>query len=156
MEWSEQHKKEWPLLVGTTMLAFSDIESVTYDCLAVLPSDKIAESLSHLKLGQRIDLINAIIDSRDFGEEGKHFKKLLIEAKNSSQMRNLIAHNPLALEIYANHKGAVEYRHVIASLKNDMHYFDKVKLADFSKSAQKLATELLDAWMEVRKAIDAA
>lgn len=154
MDWSQQHKEEWSLLVGKVMLSFSDIEYVTYNCLAVLPSEKIAESLAHLRLGQRIDLLNAVIDSRNLGEEGDRFKRLLLSAKDAAQSRNLIAHNPLALKVYADDEGAIEYRHVIASLKNENKLFDKKQLTEFAESTEMLATELMEAWATLGKRIE--
>ena len=63
----EQHLRdvqEWRAVVGKAIVCFGELELITYQCLAHIPSDQISETSSQLGFARRIDLIVEILEGR--------------------------------------------------------------------------------------------
>lgn len=76
--------------------------------------------------------------------DGTEFRKLsdaLKQAKELAPTRNLIAHNPLVLEIYELADGSLFHREVIASLHNERR-IALPELRDFAAKADALSSDL--------------
>ena len=59
-----QETQEWRSVVGKAIVCFGEIELVTYQCLAHIPSDKISDTSSKLGFSRRVDLIVEILEGR--------------------------------------------------------------------------------------------
>jgi hypothetical protein len=69
MNKNESNLHEWQQLVGKSVMAFGNIELVTYMCLAKLPSEYIFDVVSDLPFGKRVELTSRIIQSKDMPEK---------------------------------------------------------------------------------------
>ena len=89
---------EWPKKIGSYMLNFGGIEFISYHYLNALEATRSEfESNLTIMLGARIDRILELVDaSNNISADAKsEIKSLWLEAKELSQWRNRIAHNPL-------------------------------------------------------------
>ncbi len=90
-------KNEWAVAIGKAFVAFGSIEAITVGCLSAIPIDRIQKSTKSFRLNQRIELIQEVLEAhRD--DAFSLLSKKLAAAKAIARKRNLIAHNPLALE----------------------------------------------------------
>lgn len=146
---SDFHKEmkemeEWRQLVGTAILSFGDIEFITLKCLAHLPSDKIFKSMSGLPFSCRVDLIIEILQSRS--SLPRHAEVLinkLQRAKALSEYRNVIAHNPLLLDVYLiKANDDLRFEHAISSARSREKTIDLASLKELSAEIEDLAAEL--------------
>ena len=139
-------KEKWAQLIGQILISFGDIEMITYRCLKTFPSENILPSVINMKLGQRIDLISNVLKSK-FGENDiNKIISLLGRVKGLSKQRNLIAHNPMSLDIYENEQGKISgLKEVIRSEKDEskyVHYSDLIKTStELSEIVPKLMDE---------------
>ncbi len=140
-----QGRDKWAEYIGKTMLCFGDIEFITFECLINFSRDNIFQSTSKMNLNPRIDLIINIIQSRFTQDESAELIKLLKEAKELAEKRNLIAHNPLSFEIYEDEMGKIsEFKEVINSLKNYDKKMSFNELIQFYESTLALSKKLTD------------
>src|SRR5690242_10626716 len=95
--------EEWEALVGKALLRFGDIELVSIKCLALLPKDRIGATAARLDFGRRVELIVELLEARD-GRTSNLDAILhgMKRAKSLARKRNLIAHNPVMLNLYVN------------------------------------------------------
>lgn len=148
----EQAYDDWCLAIGKFMLWFASIEESTFVLLKELPTENIFEATISLQFGQRVDLLLAV--ASDSNKVMPSTKNALIEklklAKNISEKRNLVAHNPLSVDIY-KHKSEEEYKIVerIRSLKNQKKVIEIEELRELGVNTKKLALELNDLVNEV-------
>ena len=99
----DDHYREWEAHVGRVIVRFGEIEYITVKCLEVLPRDRIAASTARMPFAQRASLLLEILEGR--GTSSEHIEGLqraLTQARQLAEKRNLIAHNPVMLEIYTN------------------------------------------------------
>lgn len=140
-------KDKWAHLIGQVMIGFGDIEYITLECLHVFPTENIFPSVSKMNLSPRIDLIINIGESKFQKEEEKNpIIDCLKKAKELATKRNLIAHNPMSMDVYANENDEIYgFKEVIASLRNKnnkLHYEDLEQLAkDVEEVKQHLMYE---------------
>ena len=140
-------KDKWANLIGQIMIGFGDIEYITLECLHVFPTENIFPSVSKMNLTPRIDLIINIVESRFQKEEEKSpIINCLNKAKDLAKKRNLIAHNPMSMDVYANDNNEIYgFKEVIASLRNKnnkIHFEDLEQLAkDVEEVKQRLMYE---------------
>ncbi len=136
-------RDKWAEYIGKTILCFGDIEFITFECLINFSQDNIFKSTSNLSLNPRIGLIINIVENRFDKEVCAKFISLLNEVIKQAQKRNLIAHNPLNLDIYEDEIGDIsEFKEVIYSLRN---YDTKVsfdELISFYESVHSLSESL--------------
>lgn len=141
----------WAAAIGKAFVAFGAIEHVTVACLREIPRDRIQRSTRSFRLGQRIDLLVELLEAHD----GESFKKLaaeLIRAKEMAKTRNLIAHNPLVLEVYEWGDGSRFHRQVIASLSSDVR-ITLEDLTTFARDSEGLASSLYELSSNVFRAL---
>lgn len=133
-------RANWELAIGRAFVAFGSIEHATVIALQEVPKERIWSSTKALALGQRIDLLLELLEQRS-GDPAVELAKLLARAKAMSETRNLIAHNPLVLDVYASEGGSVEIRESIASLRKDRH-ISLLDLQEFASEAEALASSI--------------
>jgi len=111
--------REWEALVGHTIVRFGEIEYITIKCLELLPQDRIAATAARMPFAQRVNLVLEILEGRKI--TSKYVQQLvrhLVRARQLAEKRNLIAHNPVMLEIYSNRdETEARTRYAIASAR---------------------------------------
>jgi hypothetical protein len=137
-----QHK--WAVEIGRVFIAFGSIEHVTHTALRELPRDPLYSATNKLQLGPRIDLLLAILNSRE-GQAWEQLTSLLQTAKELSDGRNLIAHNPLGLDVYVDEQGEPALAESIRSLRKHEKHMSFAELVALRESSEALATKLFTA-----------
>lgn len=141
----DQARQKWAEMVGRFILAFGDIENITYICLSRLPKDSIYKSVSKLRFAQRVDLLLEILRGQDGLAQTlvEQFANQLEDAKTLAKVRNTVAHSPLMCVIYEH--PTEEWRHIeyrVANSMNEDKYVTLESLADTTKQTEKLAAGL--------------
>lgn len=147
IEFADLEKKFAPI-IGQAILSFGNIEYFTFQALEYLPNDNIFNSAAILPFTQRVDLIIEILKGRNPAKINSKLIKLLEKSKELAKTRNIIAHNPLIIEIYTSKKGEVSSPKICSYLnkKRMVTYQD---LVDFIDSAEAVALQLNDAFLEL-------
>lgn len=145
-------RNKWGRLVGRFILAFGDIESITYLCIAKIPSERIFESASKLFFGKRVELILELLQSKK--EVTGRTRELLSTALNKSVKlsikRNILAHSPIYMNIYEQeHTGELDFQEVIMSLRNQEESITYQELETLVEQAEALSMEVNDAYNEL-------
>lgn len=144
--------EKWAAAIGRAFVAFGGIEHVSVLCLHGIPRDRIQRSTRGFKLTQRIDLILELVEGRSEAPFWK-LSELLLKAKDLARTRNLIAHNPLVLDIYEHPDGDIQIKQNIVSLHKEDHSISLPELEDFAAESQRLATALYACATEVFAAL---
>lgn len=96
----------WRVVVGRFILGFGSIEWFTFHMLSELPTERILESTISLRFAQRVDLVIQLLRGKDLEPELVDSAITLLEkARAFSKVRNLIAHNPLFLNLFDDSVG---------------------------------------------------
>ena len=146
---------QWAIEIGRVFIAFGSIEYITHQCLRNVPRDAIYEATKKMLLAPRIDLLVALLKPLP---EGKAIRLALLlrKAKELAEHRNLIAHNPLVLDLYASEEGETTIRESIRSLRNEDKVLTFAQLVELRAQCESLVTELYEAQTalleELRKA----
>ena len=133
-------KSEWAAAIGQAFVAFGSIEHVAVVCLRELPRDWIQRTTKSFRFGQRIALLVELLEAYD-GAAYKELSVKLQRAKELAETRNLIAHNPLVMDIFQRRDGSMFSREVIAHMHQDKH-ITLVELQAFASEAETLASDL--------------
>lgn len=151
---SPEHAALWESLVGKAILRFGDIELVSIKCLEVIPSDEIGESTARLGFAQRAELLIEILEARanrtpDLNQLLECFKR----AKPLAKKRNLIAHNPVMLDIFVNEdETKMLAEHSITHARSG-ETMDLDDLKEFAAAVEDLSAEL---WQTFLRVVDSA
>lgn len=146
-----QRENEWASEIGNIFLSFGDIEFVTLECLRHFPTEDIYNSTSKLNFKPRVNLIIEIVNSMGISEKLKNeMTDLLNQAFSMSDKRNLIAHNPLALEVYEDSEGNYEFAEIIASLRNEKNTISFDGIKQLAVESSELSEALHSKFMEVK------
>ena len=134
---------KWAVEIGRIFIAFGSIESATHECLRRIPRDPIYSIAKRLTFAQRIDLLEVILNSM---EESKavRLSVLLKQASRLAEQRNLIAHNPLSLDIYTSDVGEHSIRESIRSLRNSEKGISFEQLVEIRYQTEALVIEIYD------------
>ncbi|TAJ16272.1 MAG: hypothetical protein EPO47_07700 [Rugosibacter sp.] len=147
---------EWQALVGKAILRFGDIELISLLCLAHIPTDKIAESAARLEFSRRADILIEILEGRPALTEPMAallagFKR----AKVLARTRNLIAHNPVMLDIYVSpHTEDIYTEHTIASARSSGQTLTIEQLREFAAEVEDLSSSLWFHFMQAANSSD--
>jgi len=149
--WQDPRKK-WAPLVGRFVLAFGDIENVTYLALRQLPKDKIFQTTSTLGFGKRVDLVIELV--KDHAEIGKRLSERFVEklkaAKKLSETRNLIAHSPVVMKVYHHPKEGWTHREIaVANAKNHDREVSLAGLRQGVTQSERLAKSLYNLYGKI-------
>jgi hypothetical protein len=131
------HEKElesWKQLVGGFMLAFGEIELLTYRLWAhCFPDRNIVKQFSD-RTGKIIGKLKEVGGKEDLID-------LLVQANVLSEKRNTVAHNPMQVQVYQHSKtGDLISRMAITSPVND-DYIDDLELEELQADAERIVTE---------------
>lgn len=149
-------RKKWGASVGHFILAFGDIENITYLVLRDLPKDKIFVSTSRLGFGNRVDLVIEIISAHSEVPEElrEQFVSLLNAAKKLSDKRNTVAHAPLMMNFYEHQsEGWIHKEFGLASAKNPENSISYAMLCEMAHEAQNLASALYECFGKIFKCL---
>lgn len=135
-------------LVGQAILNFGNIEHFTMLVLDYLPSDRIIQTVSSLGFTKRVDLIIELLSARKATKAHLRMIDLLRETKRLAKKRNLIAHNPLRIEIF-EHKKMERFRPQLAPYTDKNTKVTYQDIVDFSTKADSLAEELHDVFLKL-------
>lgn len=149
----DSQSSEWEALVGKAILRFGDIELVSIRCLEAIPKDQISTSAAKLEFGRRAELLTELLEARtDRLEVENEILVALKRAMELAKTRNLIAHNPVMLDLYINAQDTESYAvHAITSARSEHNSIDLVELKEFTAEVESLASEL---WMSFLKLQD--
>ncbi len=103
---------QWRVAVGRFILSFGSVEWFTFHMLAELPTERLLESTMKLGFGQRLDIVKQLFREKNLDPElSNKAIELLENARSLSKIRNLLAHNPLLLNLFDDSVGAdLEYQ----------------------------------------------
>ena len=136
-------KEKWAQLIGLIIIEFGEIERITIRCLRTFPSENIISSVIGMKLSSRVDLICSILESKFSNGETNKIIPLLKKAKKLAEKRNILAHNPMSLDIYENEEGEIfKFKEVIKSLKNEKQYIHFCDLETLYKDISAITPEM--------------
>jgi hypothetical protein len=145
---------KWAEAIGQAFVAFGSFEHVTVACLEQIPLDSIVRSTAKLGLAHRIELITEILSAYR-GEIFVELATKLEEARIMTSTRNLIAHNPLVMDIYQRADGTIFHKEVIKALHKERQ-ITLSELQDFAGRAERLASDLYGAAGKVFVALSEA
>lgn len=148
----EQHLRdveEWRSVVGKAIVCFGELELITYQCLAHIPSDKISDTSSRLGFARRIDLIIEILEGRrPLPHAAEAFVESLKRARTLASVRNDIAHNPVMLNMFRdNVTGDFSLAHCIATARGG-RVIDLADAKEFADEVEDLAATM---WLQIGK-----
>lgn len=130
--------------MGKAVLRFGDIELVCIKCLSAIAPKKNERAASRLKFGQRVDLLIKHLEARPTSDE--HLLAILNgmkRAKGLAKTRNLIAHNPVLLDIYVTQDETESFAsHAITSIRSEQDTLDLEGLHEFADEIESLSSEL--------------
>jgi hypothetical protein len=137
---------KWAHEIGRVFIAFGSVEYSVHSLLRSIPQDPIQGTTASLRLAQKVDILIAILLSRS-GDLNSRIAEQLKIAKRLSEGRNLIAHNPLSLDLYVRgdeHMLVETIRHLRAD--KSLSFEDVTKLRAESET---LAETLLGLQLEL-------
>jgi hypothetical protein len=142
----------WAAAIGKGFVAFGGIEHTTVVCLRTILKDSIPKFTKSLKLGQRIDLLLELLEPYQ-QRECLDLAEKLRSAKDLTQTRNLIAHNPLVFEIYEDGNGGYTFGESIAAIHRVGHKITLAEVQDFADKSEHLAHDLIGVSISAFKAL---
>ena len=132
----------WAEAIGKGFVAFGSIEHTVVVCLRTIQKDSIPKFSKSLKLRQRIELLLELLEPHVQPECLDLAEKLRL-AKTLSETRNLIAHNPLVLEIYEDGKGGYAFGESISAIHKVGHKITLAETQDFAEKSEQLARDFI-------------
>ena len=155
---AERENAEWQVLIGKAILFFGEIELISVKCLGHIPVDSIGKTAVRLEFGRRVELLLEILEGR---ENPSVALRGLIDgfksAKELAKTRNLIAHNPVMLDIYVNETMDDHYvERSIRSARGGAEPFRLEALREFASDVENLASALWGHYMNVAQTSEGA
>ncbi|TYT73146.1 hypothetical protein [Desulfobotulus mexicanus] len=139
---------KWATLVGRVFIAFGVMESITYECLKDWLKDSVYRSVKNMQFAQRVNLVIDLAKEQDAPKERiEIFISNLNRVKKLAEKRNIIAHNPLVLNIFQ--EGG--YAEGIVSSKNENKFICFDELEQLVIQAEALERELSESKMRLRE-----
>jgi hypothetical protein len=98
----DMKQEEWESLVGKFILSFAAIEHNSYQIMYMLLKDSIFDDLKDLGLQKRLEISLKLVEETDVldHEWKERFTTNLKKAKSNIVHRNLIAHNPMFVDMF--------------------------------------------------------
>lgn len=126
--------------VGRFILFFGHIEWYTYQMLVHLPTESTFDAIGHLRFVDRANLCIALLDDERFSKSAaKPLQKELRKAIALATARNVVAHNPVMLSIYAAEPGDMEFRQEIGPFRIPDKRMSLRELQQRAEESQRLA-----------------
>lgn len=96
-------KTQWRVAVGRFLLEFAEIEWFTYHIISELPTEKIFDATKDLPFHRRAVLAEQLLESKGLDQfVTQRAVGLLRRARKLSKTRNILAHNPLLLDLFSD------------------------------------------------------
>ena len=134
-------KGPWAGAIGQAFVAFGSIEFITLHCLKEIPKDRIRRSTSSFKLGQRIDLIQELLEAHP-GPLAKALHDALQRVKELTPTRNLVAHNPIFVDFHQHKDGSILHTQHIRSVANPKRALTLAELERFAEESEAACSAL--------------
>lgn len=134
----------WAFAIGNAFVAFGSIEHTVVICVRAIPRDKFQRFTNSLKLSQRVELLLDLLEGRS-EPECIELSKMLEQVTVLAKTRNLIAHNPLVLQLYEEPNGEYRLTEAISAIHKPGHQISLAAVQAFAAESQELATQLIGA-----------
>ncbi len=140
----EKPRDEWEPIVGKLILCCGDIELLLLQLYWNLTlHHNYEEIITQKGLGDKAKFIRQIVDNRFVDKVLiKRINNALEKTIELAHTRNLVAHNPLYMDVYSDQKGNFELLPSIRSLRNNDKHISLVGLIKWNKKAIELSLEL--------------
>ena len=145
-------KGPWAAAIGRAFVAFGNMEFITLHCLEHIPRDRIQRSTKAFRLGQRIDLIQELLEAHEV-ESAHELSRHLGRAKSLAPTRNLLAHNPIFVDFHQLKDGSYQQVQRIRSVANPKNALSLSQVESFADEAERLANDLYEASAAFIKAL---
>lgn len=130
---------KWAVLIGRLFIAFGAIERTTHNCLIDWLKDPTYTHISKMRFSRRVDVIIDLLEELDFLEKNKNNLILgLKKAKKLAEKRNIVAHNPLMLDLFDG-----DFKEIIISNTKEGVTMNFQELKELTQTAESLSTELI-------------
>ncbi|WP_132982814.1 hypothetical protein [Thermomonas haemolytica] len=136
----DEHQ-HWANGIGKLLLAFAGIEAATLELIQLISLSKIHDSATRLQLHQRVELLLEICEGLDTPDH-QPLIAVLEKVKGLQSTRNLVAHNPLVIEISVHPENVFLAKEVIRSRQNRNKRITLEELQDAAKYAEVLERQL--------------
>ncbi len=137
---------KWAVLIGRLFIAFGSIERTTHNCLIDWLKDPTYAHISKMRFSQRVDVIIDLLGTLEFVEQNKaDLIQGLKKAKKLAEKRNIVAHNPLMLDLFDG-----DFKEIIISNTKDGVTITFEELQQITQSAESLSTELINTCTKIK------
>jgi hypothetical protein len=143
---------EWAAAIGAIFVAFGSIEHTTVVCLREIPTDSIWRFSKSLKLVPRVDLLLELLEPYRH-QECLTLADKLGQVKELARTRNLIAHNPLVLQIHEDGQGNRIFGSAITAIHKEGHLISLPEAQRFAATCEGLAYDLVGVSINAFKAL---
>ena len=145
-------KGEWAAAIGAAFVAFGSIEHTTVVCLREIPSDSIWRFSKSLNLAPRVDLLLELLEPYQ-QQECLTLAEKLRQVKGLARTRNLIAHNPLVLQMHEDGQGNRIFGSAITAIHKEGHLISLAETQQFAATCEELAFDLVGISINAFKAL---
>ena len=135
-------KNRWAPLIGRLFISFGSIENLTHDCVRKWSSSVVYKYVKGIPLSRRIDFAIELLTEQTYPDKEKEaFKVNLRKTKHLVEIRNIIAHSPLALVLFQE-ETETPFREAIASNSDDSKIIEFEKLQETVEQAEEIVERL--------------
>jgi hypothetical protein len=135
-------KNRWAPLIGQLFISFGSIESITHDCVRKWSSSVVYKYVKGMPLSRRIEFVIELISEQPFPEKEKEaFKANLRKTKHLVEIRNIIAHSPLALVLFQD-ESETPFREAITSNSDDSKIIELEQLQETVEQVEEFLESL--------------
>ncbi|MES9831141.1 MAG: hypothetical protein ABW139_02770 [Candidatus Thiodiazotropha sp. DIVDIV] len=147
-------RETWEPLVGSLVLTCGDVELALLQIYWNLSlHGQYEEKIRFLGLGEKAKFIREMIPELTLEKDLiRRVDHTLSESIQLAHQRNLVAHNPLYLDVYSDEKGNFTLVPTIRSLRDDEKHISLEGLINLNAKASKLSSELQNMVIEVANA----
>lgn len=144
---TEELIKEWEILVGRLILKCGDIElkllQLNWNMLLRTEVSGEISLMNTNGMATKAKRIIELCEKYSLDEPWKSkFKTLLNEIILLAQYRNLVAHNPLFMDVYLTDEGEIMSFPVIQSLRDNRKRINLDELVQHISSAQQICNQM--------------
>jgi hypothetical protein len=136
----DEHQ-HWANGIGRLILAFAGIEAASIELIQLVSLSKIHQAATRLQLNQRIELLLEICEGSS-SPDIQPLVDVLKKVKGLQSTRNLVAHNPLVVEISVHPENVFLAKEVIRSRLNQKQDISLAQLQKAATQAEHLEREL--------------
>lgn len=127
--------QEWQILVGRFILAFGDIELLTYR----IWRDRFSENPPQ-RFGARTKRIIAHLD--EAAQADRALLALLTKARELAKRRNVVAHNPVQVQVFQHTATGKLYMENAIQCTKTHALIDDLELMELASSAESIVSKL--------------